>query len=116
MIELPAIGPAQRHSAGLLAKRLTIGSDLAVAPEIAANLVEVIEIGMENLAEGAAPGIGTGAGKPSRLGARRDQHVEARIEEVEGQPAGRLQMPGGRRQALSLQVGGQQMLEGPKGH
>ena len=35
---------------------------------------------------------------------------------MEGQPARRLQMPGDCRQALSLQVDGQQMLEGPKGH
>ena len=42
MMQLPAIGPAQRHLAGVLGKHLPAGPDLGVSPEIAADLIEVV--------------------------------------------------------------------------
>ena len=57
MMQLPAIGPAQRHLAGVLGKHLPAGPNLSVSPEIAANLIEVVEIGSQNLTPVAAPGL-----------------------------------------------------------
>ena len=47
MMQLPAIGPTQGHLASVLSKHLAVGPDFRVSPEIAANLVEVVEIGSE---------------------------------------------------------------------
>ena len=55
MMQLPAIGPTQHHLASVLGKRLAVGPDLGVTPEIVANLVEVVKSGSEHLARIVAP-------------------------------------------------------------
>src|SRR6516164_4368192 len=102
MMQLPAIGPTQGHLASILSKHLAVGPDFRVSPEIAANLVEVVEVGSENLTHIATPGLGMRAGKPRQCDARVDQQIETRIEQVKGQPAGRLQMAANRLQRFFL--------------
>ena len=57
MVQFPTIGPAEGHLASVLINHLPIGTDLGVSPEITANLVEMVEIGSENLTHIAAPGL-----------------------------------------------------------
>src|SRR5262245_21537492 len=57
MMELPPIGPAKRHLAHILREYLAVGPNFSIAPEIAANLGEVIETGSENLTPIAVPGL-----------------------------------------------------------
>src|SRR5262249_55826248 len=64
----------------------------------------------------APPALRVGAGQSRRGGAGIDQHVETRIEQVESKAAFRAQMAQNARQALPLQVDGQQVLEGAEGH
>src|ERR1700730_17009709 len=115
-MQLPAISPAQRHLASVISKHLAIGPNFDISPEIPANLVEVVEIGSENLSQVRAPRLRMRAGKPWQCDVRVDQQVETRIEQVKGHPAGRLQMAANGIQRFSLQIDCQQGLEGTKGH
>ena len=102
MMQLPAIRPAEGHLASVLIKHLAVGTDLGVSQEITANLVEMVEIGPENLTHIAAPSLRVGTGMPWDCDARVGQQVETRIEQVKGQPAGRLQMAANSLQRFSL--------------
>jgi hypothetical protein len=56
VMQLSAIGPAKGHLARVFSEHRAIGSDLHIPPEITANLVEVVEIGPDNLAR-LEPGL-----------------------------------------------------------
>src|SRR5271167_1072024 len=102
MMQLPAIGPTQGHFASVFSKHFAIGPNFGVSPEIAANLVEVVEVGSENLTRIVTPGLRMSAGKPWQSDVRVDQPVETRVEQVKGQSAGRLQMAANGLQRFSL--------------
>src|SRR5215831_5923984 len=63
MMQLPAIRPAERHFTSILDKNLSISSDFPVAPQIAADLCEMVEAGAQHLARIPAPSHRAGAGK-----------------------------------------------------
>src|SRR4051794_17259497 len=73
MMQLPSIRPAEGHLASVLIKHLAVGTDLGVSPEITANLVEMVEIGSENLTHIAAPSLRVGTGMPWHCDARAGQ-------------------------------------------
>src|SRR6516225_5406615 len=63
MIQFPTISPAKGHLASILSTHLTAGADFSVAPEITANLVEMVEIGSNNLTQKAASSLWMDAGE-----------------------------------------------------
>jgi hypothetical protein len=80
VMQLKAIGPAQRHLARIFCENLSVSSDFPVAPHIATNLCEMVEVGAQHLADVAAPGHRVGAGKPWSRALVVDQQIETRIE------------------------------------
>src|ERR1700745_3340979 len=112
MMQLPAIRPAEGHLASVLSKHLSVGSDFGISPEITANLVEMIETGLEDLPYITAPGLRMTAGRPRQSGVCVYQQIETRIEQVKGQPAGRLPMAANGLQRLLLLIDRQKMLKG----
>src|SRR5262245_58281430 len=116
MVKLPAISPAQRHLARVLRKHRAVGGKFGVAPEIMANLVEVVETCSVHLAGIAAPSLWMSVREPRPWDVGVDQQIEARIEQMQDQAAGTLQMAMHGLQRSSLPIDRQQVLEGASGH
>jgi hypothetical protein len=74
----------------------------------------MVEARFQNLAGVAAPGRGMAAAEFRRRAAWPAQQIEARIEQVERQPAGRFKAAVNSLKAFSLQIDRQQVLEGTK--
>jgi hypothetical protein len=49
MMQLPSMRPAKGQLTSVFSENLAVGPDFCVAPEIMVNLVDVVEIGSENL-------------------------------------------------------------------
>lgn len=87
MMQLPAINPAEGHFANILGENLSVGANFSVAPQIAANLVHMVEAGVQHLADVPAPSHRIGAGMASSPDLVVNQQIETRIEEVKREPA-----------------------------
>ena len=87
MAELVPVGPAQRHLARVLVQHVSGGIHLAVAPEIAADLHQVIEPRAQDLGDEAVSGQRVDRGYLGRRRARVDQQVETGVEQVQREPA-----------------------------
>ena len=71
MMQFPAVGPAQGHLASVFAKNLAIAPYFRVAPEITANLIDVVEVGSENLTHIVEPSFRMGSRKHRQCGGAR---------------------------------------------
>jgi hypothetical protein len=57
VVQFPAIGPAQGHLTSVRSEDFAIGTDFGVSPDVTTDLSEMVEFGLENLADvvGEAP-------------------------------------------------------------
>src|SRR5262245_24477210 len=111
-MQLPTISPAQRHFTGVFGDYLSIGAGLGVAPDVTADLVDMVEPRSENLTDIAAPSLRMSPGHPGHCGLVVNQEIQTWIEQVKHQPAGWLQMAAKGQQRLALQPDCQQVLKG----
>jgi hypothetical protein len=78
MMQFPAIGPAEGHLASVFAEYRAIGPYFGIAPEITANLIDVVEIGSEDFTHIVEPVSGWDLGQRQRDAARATSELEQR--------------------------------------
>src|SRR5271166_5408781 len=114
--QLPAPGPAQRHLARGGFQLHPIRGEFSVAPEIPADLRQIVETGSQDFADVAALRRRIGADQHRRSGVRIDQQIEARIEQMQHQSPLRRNVATDRRQRAALQIDCEEMLKRAEGY